>query len=290
MTGMGAGIGFAFGPLLTGFLFSTLHLNWRGVSLVFGCAAMAAGVAALFLLRDVPPEPHRAAANVKDSRPAQAPALSGKKAGPLGLSPALWGLLVFVISIAGTKEIALWTLLDISDFYLSGLISAGSAAGAGSSVNTAWLLFVMNLPGIFIQPLAGTLSDKIGRARLSVIALGLYGAGILSLTAAPAGLLIVCYLVMGAAQSATTPLLEAFVADYASAASRGVFFGVYITAITGIGALGPLLGGIFLDVQGRTGEAFRELLTIMGLMVMLGGLLMTLSKPLVRRLKLKTAE
>jgi MFS family permease len=281
ITGMGSGIGFAFGPFLTGFLSSAALLSWRDISLVFGVLALVCGLAASLWIRDEAPLPRNAAASAAHLSPEMAQAVPRQGCTPFGLGYALWGLLFFMIVISGAREIGIWSILDISDFYLSGVLP---------QANTAWFLFFMYLPGIFMQPFIGTLSDRIGRKKLSVIALCGYGGSIIAAALVPGGFLLIPYFLMGATQSPTTPLLEAFVADYTTPATRGIIFGVYITAITGIGALGPLCSGIFLDVFGRTPGSFRLLLCIIGGCVVLGGLLMTASGLLVRKLGLRAEK
>jgi MFS family permease len=202
-----------------------------------------------------------------------------KKKGPFGLGRGLWGLLVFVTLIAGIRDTGMWTTLDISDFYIRGIRS--------EPLDTAWILFFMYFPAIFIQPFVGGLSDRIGRGMLCVIVLFGYGLALVFAAFVPTGFLVIPYALIGLTQSPSTPLLEAFVSDYAISRRRGIIFGIYITAVTGIGALGPLFGGIFLDTFGRTAGSFRSLFVIMGILVSLGGVAMAFSGPVIRFLGLK---
>ncbi|MDR1933551.1 MAG: MFS transporter [Spirochaetales bacterium] len=272
VTGSGSGIGYAFGPFLTGFLSAFLLLSWRDIALVFGALAVAAGAAALVWIRDIRDtgEGSPAAGSAGSSGSSDSPGSGGlagtdaaARARVLGLSFGLMCFLAFVVVISGTREIGMWTILDISDFYVSGI--------RGAPMRTAWIFFFMYLPAIFAQPSVGSLSDRIGRRKLSVIALLGYGTAMIVTAFVPGGLLVIPYVVMGFTQSSSTPLLEGLVADYTTPRTRGLIFGIYITAITGIGALGPLGGGVFLDFFGRTAESFRALFVIMGLMVCLGG-------------------
>jgi MFS family permease len=277
ITGMGASVGYAFGPLLTGFLSSVLLFTWKDVSLVFGGLALACGGAALLLLRDVRGD---SAGDTPPGNTARNPPPEKQKS-PIGLGRGLWGLLVFVTLIAGIRDIGMWTTLDISDFYITGI--------RAEPLDTAWILFFMYLPAIFVQPFVGSLSDRIGRGSLSVIVLSGYGLALVFAAFVPAGLLVLPYALIGLTQSPSTPLLEAFVSDYATPRKRGLIFGIYITAVTGLGALGPLCGGIFLDAFGRTAGSFRSLFVIMGILVSLGALAMAFSGPVLRRLGLRPA-
>jgi MFS family permease len=277
VTGVGSGIGFAFGPFLTGFLSTFLLFSWHDISLVFGGLALAGGGAALLWIRDIqektPPPAESAGPRREDEPGTQKP----KKL--WGQGGGLLVFLVFIILVSGVREIGMWTILDISDFFITGI--------HGAPIKTAWILFFMYLPAIFVQPAVGSLSDRIGRKTLSVIALVGYGVSIILAAIVPGGLLILPYIVMGFTQSSSTPLLEGIVADYTTPRTRGIIFGLYITAITGLGALGPLFGGIFLDAFGRTADSFRALLAGMGAMVFAGGIAMIFSSAISRALGLK---
>jgi MFS family permease len=281
VTGVGSGIGFAFGPFLTGFLSSFLLFSWRDISLVFGGLALAGGLAALLWIRDIKENSSPAALRGLGGAGPHAEGASGgqNREGLAGPGRGLWVFLVCIILISGVREIGMWTILDISDFFITGI--------HGSPIKTAWILFFMYLPAIFVQPAVGSLSDRIGRRSLSVIALLGYGVSIALAAIVPGGILIVPYSIMGFTQSSSTPLLEGIVADYTTPRTRGIIFGIYITAITGLGALGPLFGGIFLDAYGRTAGSFRALLAGMGAMVFLGGAAMIFSGSLSRALGLK---
>ena len=285
---MCAGFGFAFGPFLTGFLSSVLLLDWQDISLVFGGLALLCGCVTLLFLRDikespaesaVPPDTTLLRGEGSGLSSATAGGCSPKHPGLWGLSRGLWGFLVFITLVAGVRDISMWTILDISDFYVTGIRS--------EPLTTAWILFFMYLPGIFTQPIVAGLSDRIGRRVLSVIVLVGYGCSLVCAAIVPFGFLILPYIFMGGTQSPSTPLMEAFVADYTTPRTRGVIFGIYITAITGIGALGPLFGGIILDAFGRTAGSFRALIAGMGILVCLGGIAMIFSVRVCRALGLQ---
>ena len=268
ITGMGAGAGFAFGPLLTGILSGGFGLGWSVIALVFGFIGTLLGVFALFAIRDLPAEP---------SQPRQ------ETRGKLGFSLSLWAFLLLIILIAGCRDFVMWSVQDISDFFLGKLFSG--------KANTAWYLFLLNLSGVVIQPLAGILSDKVGRSRLASLSLACYGLSVGALAFLPPSLLIIPYFLMGFGQSASIPTIEALVADFATPKTRGIMFGFFITALTALGALGPLLAGFFLDGRGRTQEAFREWMLILGVLVALGALAMAAMPRFIRILGLrKTRE
>ncbi|MCL1818973.1 MAG: MFS transporter, partial [Spirochaetaceae bacterium] len=266
MTGMGASIGYAFGPFLTGFLSSVLLFDWQETSLIFGGLALLCGCVALLFIRDIRDNPITLSGNTmpREEVPASLSSAPKKDKSFWGLSRGLWGFLVFIIFIAGIRDLSMWTLLDISDFYITDIRS--------EPIATAWILFFMYLPAIFIQPFVGSLSDRMGRRILSVIVLIGYGCATVCAAFVPFGFLIIPYILIGITQSPSTPLLEAFVSDYTTPRTRGIIFGIYVTANTGIGALGPLAGGVFLDAFGRTAGSFSTLLAGMGILIFLGGI------------------
>ncbi|MCL1818789.1 MAG: MFS transporter, partial [Spirochaetaceae bacterium] len=273
ITGMGSGLGYAFGPFLTGFLSTFLLLSWRDISLVIGGLALAGGAAALLGIHDIQK-------GTPSALPRGEPVPAAKHDGRLfGLGGGLLVFLVFIILIAGVREIGMWTVLDISDFFVSGI--------HGAQVKTAWVLFFMYLPAVFVQPSAGALSDRIGRGKLSAIALVGNGIALVLTAFVPGGFIIFPYVLMGITQSATVPLLEAVVADFTTPRTRGLIFGIFFTAMTGIGALGPLAGGIFLDAFDRTADSFRALFVGMGILVFLGGIAMIFSGAASRALGLR---
>ncbi len=289
ITGMGAGIGYAFGPLLTGFLSGVIGLSWRDISLVFGGLGLAVGAAAFLL---IPRTPRAAAPRAASDRaagggippgavPAPAglsPAGAGPGAGLFGLSYRLWVFLLFIVVITGTREIGMWTILDISDFFLKVSFPGGPG--------TAWFLFLMYLPGVFVQPLAGALSDRVGRGRLVTAAFLFYGAAVASLAFVPGRLLFLPYMLMGAASTASVPVMEALVTDFTNPRTRGLVFGVFVTAIMGIGALGPLAGGLYLDALGHTAAAFRSWMLLSAGLIAAGGIALMFTGRLASRLGL----
>ena len=287
VTGMGSGIGFAFGPFFTGFLSSFLLLSWRDISLVFGGLAAAGGLMTLLVIRDIPDESPLRKENIPAAKQGtQGHNAPGYKAEGQNASRKFWGLsggllvfLAFIIIIAGSRDLGMWTVLDISDFFVSGI--------HGAPAKTAWILFFMYLPGIFVQPLVGGLSDRLGRRKLSAIALMGYGFSLALVAIIPGGLLILPYAMMGITQSSSTPLIEGIVADYTTPRTRGLVFGIFITSITGIAALGPLGGGLFLDAFGKTPRSFSALFACMGALVFLGGIAMVFSGKLSRALGLQ---
>jgi MFS family permease len=98
----------------------------------------------------------------------------------------------------------------------------------------------------------GSLSDRFGRAPL--MAIGLVGAGLVSLAMPAAGSLIflaALWVLEAVGFSAASPAEAALVADLAGQNVRGTGYGLYMFA-SGVGfTLGPLIGGWLYDKAGH---------------------------------------
>lgn len=269
ITGIGASMGFTFGPALTGLLSKTLGWTWQEICAAVALLGVLSAAAALSLIGDLPP---------LDDTETQA----GREAssGETGVGPPvalLAAMLAPVVLAAGLREVSTWSVKDLSDFYLT-------KAFAGR-VETAWYLFLLFLPGIVIQPLAGAVSDRVGRRALATAALALHAFGTVLIGLVPQHLLFLSFLVLGVGQAASVPTIEAIVADHTTARNRGVVFGFLVTAGLGMGALGPLLTGLLVDGLGKTLFAYRLSLFLLFCATMLGAVVLLVSGLWARRLR-----
>jgi len=286
ITGIGSGLGFAFGPLLTGFL-SRLGLDWQSIAALFGFFGVGIGILSYLVIRDDGQDEETVAFEGGSSqsqgitrgrtygstqiqalqvgRPLdQHAAVANDTRIPAGLTLPLLGFLAWMILFTATREIAMWSILDISAFFLD-----VTSRNPGSA---SFYLFVMYLPGIVTQPLMGHWSDRLGRRGLVFLTFSVFGGALVALPFVSIRWLFLPYALMGAAQSASVPLVEAIIADYTTSQNRGMMFGVFITAIMGLGALGPFLSGFLIDSIGRTSGAFQVLFSILGVSVLVGGI------------------
>ncbi|MFP4705693.1 MAG: MFS transporter [Spirochaetaceae bacterium] len=284
LTGMGAAVGFALGPLFTTALSSWAGLGWQSVALIFGCFGIAAAAWVYVVVRDAPegsfsveeaeaagapadaaaaPTDVAAAAPLSSTRPRFG---GSRDAGPgspafggvAGLA-SIGGVLAAIIVISGVREMAMWSVLDISDFFLLRLFD-----GPG---RTGLFLFLLYAPGIVIQPLAGGLSDALGRRWLATGSFALYGASVAVAAILPAPLVFLAYLGMGIGQAATIPIIEAYVADVAGPELRGAAYGLFFTTGIALGALGPGGTGLLVDTLGGGLDAFRLVFGALGILV-----------------------
>ena len=259
-TGTGAAVGFALGPLLTTGLTAAVGLDWQGVALVFGLFGVAASIWVYATVQDVERAIPQAAGGAGAAWAAGASGAAATPTAAAGLK-AIAGLLVAVVLIAGAREMAMWSVLDISDFFLLRLLE-----GPGY---TGFYLFLLYVPGIIVQPLAGGLSDAVGRRWLATAAFVIYGGSVAAAGVLPPEIVFLAYLGMGIGQAASIPTIEAFVADVAGPELRGAAYGVFFTAGIALGALGPGGSGVIVDALGGGLDAFRVVFAFLGGAVLL---------------------
>lgn len=273
ITGVGAGLGFAFGPLISQVLAQNVGFTWQQLALIFGLTGAAFAAVSLSTITDAPRElggeepASGAGVSGLEAEPAP-PAVPGRVAaagadtrrGAAGASGVAWAFLFTIIAIAGTREITMWSILDVSDFYLERVFTGRAPTG--------FFLFLLYIPGVIVQPIVGNLSDRGHRNRIAAVTMALYGAAVLLIAVVPVGLLWLVFLTMGAAQTATVPTVDALVADATPDHGRGVAFGVFVTFGIGIGSTGPLLFGLVVDALGGTVGAFHA--TFVALAALLG--------------------
>ncbi len=258
VSGVGAAVGFAFAPLATSLLAGTVGLAWQQIALLFGTAGIVVGVAAWFAIPSVRQVSTIAA---ETARSEVSPQMTRENRSSLGVLA-----LTMVIGVACLREIAMWSIIDISDFFLTLVLA--------DSTRTGFFLFLFYLPGIFVKPLIGITSDRVGRKTLASAALMFYGVTIAAAgVVGPLGLVPI-YLLMGTGQAATIPSIEAIIADGTSDRNRGLVFGVFVTVGTGLGALGPLISGGALDALGGTLPAFRLWAVTLGSIPLIGGVIL----------------
>jgi EmrB/QacA subfamily drug resistance transporter len=127
-------------------------------------------------------------------------------------------------------------------------IAADLSAGFSAQ---QWVLsaYAMVLASLLLA--GGALGDRYGRRRLFLLGLAGFGAGSLLCTLAPTtGLLILGRLIQGAGAAALFPSGLALIAAEFAGPARARAIGVWGASVSGAIALGPLLGGILVEVVG----------------------------------------
>ncbi|OKI13055.1 MFS transporter [Nocardiopsis sp. TSRI0078] len=150
----------------------------------------------------------------------------------------------------GLGVLALPTLLlslDMSVLYLALPHLAADLRPSGSQ-----LLWIMDVYGFMIAGFLitmGTLGDRVGRRRLLMVGAAVFGAASVAAAFAPsAGALILTRALMGVAGATLMPSALALISNmFTDPRQRAVAISVWMSCFMGGTAVGPVVGGLFLQ-------------------------------------------
>lgn len=115
----------------------------------------------------------------------------------------------------------------------------------------AWLTIAFSLPFMMLMPLYGRLSDELGRSRLLITGILIFGLGSLLAFAANDLLsLFVARTVQGIGSAGITPISLALIAQRFSVEERGRAMGAWNSIAPGTSIFAPSLGGFLVDSLG----------------------------------------
>jgi DHA2 family multidrug resistance protein-like MFS transporter len=140
------------------------------------------------------------------------------------------------------------------------------------------LLWIVDIYGFFIASsliTMGTLGDRIGRRKLLLIGGATFGAAsALAAFSTSASMLIVTRALLGVAGATLMPSTLALIRNmFHDDHQRRVAIAIWINSFVIGGAIGPILGGIFLE-HFWWGSVFLLNVPVMGLLLLLGPLLL----------------
>ena len=211
-----------------------LLIGWRGVSVVFGVAALLIGLAILAFVRERGTD--RAAAVASgSSRDALRRALADRDLRWLYLTSVLGG------GGRGLGVVNLFVLIYITRVLGFDDATSGLMYGA---------LIVFSVP---MPLIAGWLSDRLGRKPLIIGAYlgGAFGFVVFILAGSSLVWLWAGIVLMGLFSFAESPQLQALLADIAPPATRDASYALYFTLAFGVGSLWTAVYGIVIDVLGE---------------------------------------
>jgi DHA2 family multidrug resistance protein-like MFS transporter len=156
------------------------------------------------------------------------------------------------------------------------------------------LLWIIDIYGFLVAGsliTMGTLGDRIGRRRLLMIGAAAFSiTSILAAFSTSPGMLIASRAIMGIAGATLAPSTLSLIFNmFRDARQRSIAIGVWISAFSAGGAVGPVFGGVLLEFF-WWGSVFLMALPVMGLLLVLGPrLLPEFRDPAAGRLDLGSA-
>jgi MFS family permease len=209
-------------------------LGWRGVSVVFGAAAVLIALSVLVLVRERGTD--RAAARAGGS---SVDALRRV----LADRDLRW---IFLTSVLGGGGRGLGVVNLFALIYLTRVIGLDDATSG--LMYGALIVFSVPMP-----LLAGWLSDRFGRKPLIIAAYlgGAVGFGVFILGGSSLVWLWAGIVIMGLFSFAESPQLQALLADIAPPATRDASYALYFTLAFGVGSLWTAVYGVVIE---RLGE------------------------------------
>ncbi len=143
---------------------------------------------------------------------------------------------------------------------------------------SAQLLWIVDIYGFLVAGsliTMGTLGDRIGRRKLLMIGSVAFGAAsILAALSTTPEMLIVARALLGIAAATLAPSTLSLLSNmFHDPRERSIAIGIWITAFSAGGAIGPLIGGVLLQFFGW-GSVFLVALPVMVLLLVLGPVLL----------------
>ncbi|MHB9005730.1 MAG: MFS transporter [Limisphaerales bacterium] len=258
LVGIGASVGFCFGPLYAGW--RAEHASWREPVFELGLAGLVTALAFLAAHRSTPPPPRRSHAQ------------------PVRMFPQPMALVWFLAACLG------FSLRDFSASAMASLTSLFLQQVHHFSVErTGFALSLIFLASAVSNPLIGHLSDR-GQGRwITGVMFGAAALMTLFPRVAPgfAELALAGY---GFFMLASYPITEAALVLAVPDEVRGRIFGLFLTVAGFIGNLGHWRAGVWVNDLGATAAnapAYFPLYAWLGMLVVLAPLAM----PCLNRLK-----
>jgi DHA2 family multidrug resistance protein len=150
-------------------------------------------------------------------------------------------LIAIVVSMATFMEVLDTSIANVSLQHIAGSMAA-------SQDESTWVLTSYLVSNAVILPISGWLSRVVGRKRLYMICVGLFGFSSLLCGLAPSlAWLIVFRIMQGLGGGGLAPSEQSILADSFPPEQRGQAFALYGIAVVVAPTLGPTLGGFITD-------------------------------------------
>ena len=262
MHGVGGGIGDVVGPLATGVLLT--FLGWRGLLSIYAIAPFFFAFMAVWVFRNIGHVDAGSGAVAESPTMARRLELTRR----LLRNPVLWGLTI----VRGLRGMCLISLVTVLPLYL----------GNELDMNPAWRGFhiaLLIVIGIAAKPVAGYLSDRIGRKQ--VLVPGLIWSCLVALAMVPFndGLtLTVAIALMGLFLYPDQPILTAAVFDVVGREVASTGLGVVACIAFLMSAASALVAGAIYETMGFT-ETMYYIAVLFGLAALVFAVLPLAQRP-----------
>ena len=240
---MGGNLGDAVAPLVVGPMLAVL--NWREVVVMNVVPGLVASVLLLFSLGSIEQK-------------------SDTRAAPLDATRALAGLrmlfanrTVLMLSLgSGVRAMTAMTLLTFLPLFLARDLGYSPAVVGGS-------LFALQAAGFAAAPIAGHLSDRVGRRSIIMSSMVMSAVVLIAMAFAGRSPLFVLFVAfLGFFLFAIRAVLQAWLLDATPAHMGGTSIGILFGAQAAGAAAGPLIGGVLADHFGIIAVFYFLALTI----------------------------
>jgi MFS family permease len=246
--GMGGNVGDALAPLAVGILLTTL--SWREIVMLNVIPGAAMSMLLLYFLGALTfaPKYAKPTAATGTAQPAEGSAQSGGQSmGSYmqGLRSLMRtpGLMMLTLS-SSFRSMTQGTLLTFLPLYLA----------KEMHYEVFWVGAVMALlqiAGFVASPIAGHLSDTMGRRKILMTSFGVSGAVLVLMTFAGGSILFVYLIaVLGFFLYAARPIMQAWMLEATPPNMGGTAIGLMFGMQSGAQAIAPILGGIVADRYG----------------------------------------
>lgn len=264
--GMGGNVGDALAPLAVGVLLTTL--SWREIVVLNVVPGAAMSVLLLFFLGALTFAPKAKPAKAAGSDPAgvsAAPAVATAPNAPAAMAQS-------VVVNGGGQSMAsymlgLKTLVRTPGLFMLTLSSSFRSMTQGTLLtflplylaqemkyDIFWvgvILAMLQLAGFIAAPIAGHLSDTMGRKTILVSCFGVSGVVLLLMTfAGGTPLFVFLIAVLGFFLYAARPIMQAWMLEATPKNMGGTAIGLMFGMQSGAQAIAPVLGGIVADQYG----------------------------------------
>ena len=227
--GVGGSVGDVAGPVVTGALL--VFLGWRELISAYAVIPLFLAAAAVWTFRNI---------GVTKEQPTVAVSQRVEATKRLLQSPALWGL----TAVRGFRAMALVALITILPLYLGNELQMGTA---GRGFHVGLLIAV----GLFAKPVAGLLSDRLGRKNVLVPGLLWSCLVALAMTIFDTGMpLTIMIALLGLFLYPDQPILTAAVFDVVGSEVASTGLGIVACIAFLMAVLSPIIAGALYETLG----------------------------------------